>query len=283
MGYAETLKNVAKSVLPHGLVMTALRSPAIRRRRIASLSSRPAQAEREPYSYRASIEFLCDRGPPRDHVVSGSIPEASLAFCSTYLDGSLPQGRPIVGLHVGNFLGVSLAYFVDYARRRHQNSVVVSVDPNLTHRAIDGPQNHVIAVLNHFGLQKNAMICVGYSCEKSVSNDGVAVVGVGGIEYDPFAAYAAEQACENSLANLCTIWEGRFDFAVMDGNHDSAYLRKETELVQRLLTRSGALILDDVADAWADIKAEFGKLGVRGWREVGADGRVGILELLRAS
>jgi Methyltransferase domain len=282
MGYASILKNVAKSVLPHGLVTAVIRSQAVRRRRIAAISSRPADTQRKPYAYSDSIEFLCARGLLRDHVIGGSIPEASLAFCSKHLDVFMPTDRPILGLHVGNFLGVSLAYFVDYARRKHQNSIVVSIDPNLTHRGIESPQDHVVAVLNHFGLQQNAMICVGYSGGKSISNDGFALTDSSGIEYDPFASYVVEQSCENSLANLCEIWKGRFDFAVMDGNHDAAYLRSEIAIVRTLLAPGGVLVLDDVDDAWADIKEEFGKLGAMGWRAVGADGRVGILELPRS-
>jgi hypothetical protein len=174
---------------------------------------------------------------------------------------------------------VSLAYFVDYVRRRNRSSVIVSVDPNLTHRGIKNPQEHVIALLNHFELQHNAMVCAGYSGLKSVSNDGFAFLDDGGSEYDPFANHVSEQACEGSISNLALFGQGRFDFAIMDGNHDSNYLRTEAEMVRGLLAPGGSLILDDVDDSWPDIKAEFGKLGARGWRTVGADGRVGILGL----
>lgn len=269
------LKDIAKNVLPHGLVTRVIRSQAVRRKRIAAI---PIRTVRSQYSYRESIEFLCARGLLRDHVVGGSIPEASLDFCEKHLNALLPTDRPIVALHVGNFLGISLAYFVDYARSRHKNSVVISIDPNLTHRGIRNPQDHVIALLTHFGLQHNSMISVGYSGSKSVSNDGFAFADDGGREYDPFAAHDAEQACESSLTNLCTLSKGCFDFALMDGNHDASYLRRETEIVGSLLGPGGTLILDDVDDSWADIKAEFGKLGAAGWRAVGADGRVGILQ-----
>jgi hypothetical protein len=267
------MKSALKSVMPHGFVVAASRSQSRRRQRMASLAQRRATTDIDPYSYEASIEFLCRRGLPRVHVVSGSMPEASLDFCARYLGGLLPRGRPIIGLHVGNFLGVSLAYFADLARNRHPGSIIVSIDPNLTHRGIERPQDHVIAVLNHFGLQKNTMISVGYSGEKSVSNDGVPFG-----EYDPFEAHDSERACENSLANLSVLWEGRFDFAVMDGNHDAAYLRKEANVARELLAPSGVLILDDVDDHWADIKAEFVSLQAQGWRAGGADGRIGILQ-----
>jgi hypothetical protein len=69
----------------------------------------------------------------------------------------------------------------------------------------------------------------------------------------------------------------------MDGNHDAPYLRSETAIVRTLLAPGGVLILDDVDDTWVGIKEEFGKLGAMGWRALGADGRVGILELPRLS
>jgi predicted O-methyltransferase YrrM len=71
---------------------------------------------------------------------------------------------------------------------------------------------------------------------------------------------------------------GRFDFAVMDGNHDATYLRKETEIVMSILRPGGVLILDDLDDNWAGIKAEYVALSSRGWRPIGADGRMGILQ-----
>lgn len=64
----------------------------------------------------------------------------------------------------------------------------------------------------------------------------------------------------------------------MDGNHDAAYLHKEADIARNLLAPSGVLILDDVDDHWADIKAEFVSLQARGWRAGGADGRIGILQ-----
>jgi hypothetical protein len=82
--------------------------------------------------------------------------------------------------------------------------------------------------LNHFGLQKNAIISVGYSTHKTVSNDGIAFVGESGVEYDPYSKFNDEQSCEDVLANLAMMSPGRFDFAVVDGNHEGGHLRKET-------------------------------------------------------
>jgi hypothetical protein len=274
--------HAVKYVMPHGIVQQIFRAQAARRHLINAHNSAHASvaAQRVPYSYSAAIEFHCARGLPRGHVVGGSMTDATLAFCSKTLDDLIPptDNKPLVGLHVGNFLGVSLSHFVNYVRQRNENSIVVSIDPDLTHRGIEHPQKHVIAILNHFGLQGNAIICVGYSGKKAISNDGVVFLGETGVEYDPYKGFQGEQSCEDALSNLCAMSEGRFDFAVVDGNHEGSYLQRETTIVRRLLRPEGVLILDDVSDAWAEIKAEFDDLRSKGWRAVGADGRVGVLQ-----
>jgi len=274
--------HAVKYVMPHGIVQQIFHAQAFRRRLIEAhkAAQKPGATQRTPYSYEAAIEFHCSRGLPRGHVVGGSMTESTLAFCSKVLDGLIPMtdDKPLVGLHVGNFLGVSLSHFVNYVRQRNNKSIVVSIDPDLTHRGIEHPQKHVIAILNHFGLQENAIICVGYSGKKSISNDGVVFRGETGAEYDPYAGFASEQSCEDGLQNLCTMSEGRFDFAVVDGNHEGSYLRRETAVVRRLLKPQGILILDDVSDAWTEIKAEYDDMQSSGWRAVAADGRVGVLQ-----
>jgi hypothetical protein len=277
------LAQTAKNILPHGLVMKIIRSQAIRRRRIAKFQTSAEALKprgREAYSYRAAIEFHVAKGLPRSHVVAGSIPESSLEFCSASFDKflSATAGEPLTGLHVGNFVGVSLCHIADYARKKSEGSVVVSIDPNLIHRGIENPQNRVISILNHFGLQRNAMIFVGYSGGKSISNDGVTFIGEAGEEYDPFSSFSGELSCEDVLRNLITVSEGRFDFAMLDGNHERSYLQAEIAKVRRLLKPNGLLVLDDVSEAWADIKKEYEELHSQGWRALGADGRVGVLQ-----
>ena len=268
---------ILKSVLPHGVVMATIGSKAVRRARMSALSQQP-KPNGATYSYRSAIEFHCARGLPRDHVVAGSIPEDSLAFCGAILDETIETGRPLLGLHVGNFVGESLAYFAAYARGRNDKSIIVSIDPNLSHRGIDNPQKHTIALLNHFNLQSNVIICTGYSGQKSVSNDGLSFISEDGSEYDSLAHFSDEQSCQNTLNNLALLYKLRFDFAVMDGNHEAEYLRSEVDVARRLLTPNGALLLDDVSEAWTDIKAEYSSLASRGWKPLGADGRVGVLQ-----
>jgi len=63
------------------------------------------------YSYKEANNYLASLGYPlelnSDGTFAGAIPESSLNFCSSSLRVS---GKPIIGLHVGNFVGISLAY-----------------------------------------------------------------------------------------------------------------------------------------------------------------------------
>jgi len=186
-----------KYVIPHGLVQQIFRAQAVRRRRIAAHNTAHASVgpPKGAYSYSAAVEFQCARGLPQGHVIGGSMPESTLAFCSKTLDDLIPttDEKPIIGLHIGNFLGVSLSYFVNYVRQRNDRSVIVSIDPNLTHQGIEYTQTHVIAILNHFGLQRNAIVCVGYSTNKTLSNDGIPFIDQNGVEYDPYSGFQSEQ------------------------------------------------------------------------------------------
>src|SRR5438067_8890582 len=121
------------------------------------------------------------------------MPLASLQFMQSHFD-RLDTSRPIIALHVGNFLGVSLAYLVHTLRRLHPDSRVVSIDPNLTHRGIPRTMETVLVLLNYFGLEDRVAILTGYSLEKNVSNQGEIVAG-----YDPVANWENERSCTHQL------------------------------------------------------------------------------------
>ena len=129
---ARTVKNV----LPHGLVMKYVHSEAARRRRIAARNSAHVSVATKqiPYNYSAAINFLTSSGLSQSQVIGGSIPEPSLSFCSKVLDEFIlaTDGRPLIGLHVGNFLGVSLRHFVNY---QQDNWVELLLIAQLTYNA----------------------------------------------------------------------------------------------------------------------------------------------------
>jgi hypothetical protein len=224
-----------------------------------------------PYSYQAAIDHLIARGWTTErHTRIGSIPVASLQRAAEVLTRELPAVPPRV-LHVGNYLGVSLSFVLDWARAR--DGVVVSVDPNIPHRGVEEPQDAVCDLLAHFGLDHNHLLMCGYSLGKSLSNDGVVFDG-----YDPASAWSAESAPEDVLLTLCRLGH-RFDAAFIDGNHDPSYLRAEIAQIAEMLAPGGLLVLDDVDPAWEQIRAVFDEVAMSDWplEAVDADGRIGIL------
>ncbi len=209
-----------------------LRRPAYA---VGDLDGLRAQAERmwgrreagAPYSYAEAMQYIVQRGWSSErHARMGSVPEASLARAAQALDAHLTAERPRL-LHVGNFVGISLSYLLDWARGR--GGTVLSVDPNVPHRDVEHPQRAVCDLLAHFGLTEHHLLVCGYSLEKNLSNDSVVFDG-----YDPAAAWASESAPEFVLATLAATGQ-RFDAAFIDGNHDPAYLRRELTAIGELL------------------------------------------------
>lgn len=280
------MKNIVRFLIPFG-VMDARRVNHTkmleaernrfhqeRRARIAKAATeRKAESVTKVPEYDELINFLISRGLPAEHVKDGSIPAASLNFIVAELVDALPEKPPggYRGLHVGNFIGVSLVTVTGALAALDDSSVVVSIDPNLTHRGIDHPQDHVLAMLSRFNLQKNSLVIAGYSSSKSISNDGVSFAG-----YDPATAFASESACENSLASLARFAGGKFHLALVDGNHEGEYVARELEALAPLLAEGAVLIMDDVNEAWDEIASLFTSLDRYGFESRSTDGRVGL-------
>ena len=193
------------------------------------------------------------------------MPQPSLDYARTFLPADARRG-----LHVGNFAGVSLAYFIHALGGG--DAVVTAIDPNITHRGIANPAGKVLALLSRFGLERNCLLITGYSLERNVANDGRDYAG--GFSAD---AFSAEPSCANTLPNLARLAPAAFDFAVMDGNHDGAYLRRELREVAALLRPGGVLVLDDVSSEWFEIERVYAELDAAVFEKLGTDGRVGVL------
>lgn len=191
------------------------------------------------YEYESAVTFLVERGLPEDQVRGGSMPEPSLKACSTVLRAELDSAKPVAVLHVGNFVGVSLSWFAELVRGWQAGSRVIGLDPNVVHRGIERPQEQVIAVLREFGLERLVLLITGYTLTK---NAGDAEEG------DVRRGFDRDQSPENALVHLAAVAPGQVDVAVMDGNHEASYLRRELESVRRLLRPGGLMILDDVFD-----------------------------------
>jgi hypothetical protein len=216
-----------------------------------------------------AVRFLVGRGLDERSVRLGSIPERSLHYLGEIVPAHLPPGRPVRALHVGNFVGISLAYVSWLVRDHHPESLVVSVDPDVTHRKISHPQEHAVALLHHFGLLSTNLIVPGYTLERA-SGDGPAASD---------AEYRDRLACENVLENLGRAGSGPFDFVLLDGNHERDYLIRELGALRGLLAEGSIVVFDDIGE-WAGVRDVFAEvLEGDDFVELGQDGRVGVLQL----
>jgi hypothetical protein len=283
-------KKILKAIIPHGLVEmrhktlsarmqkadqdSRLTYHAERRKRIAAVQNGHSEAWLTGDDFEKVIAFLVSRGLPENQVREGSVPKKSLEFIKAHVISEFEDGRPLRALHIGNFVGVSLAYAAASLVKKHPESLVISIDPNLTHRGIPNPQSHVSALLAACGLTTNVLIIAGYSGRKSISNDGVVFEG-----YDPAKEFTKEFACEGTLNKIEQLCPASFDFVFLDGNHEATYLINEIKQALPVLRENGFLILDDVDAAWVEIRNIFLNVSSLGLEPVGTDGRVGIARL----
>jgi Methyltransferase domain len=231
------------------------------------------QKEIHPFDYQDVIQFLLNKGIPRLNVIEGSIPENSLLQIANYCQERF-SGKKVFGIHVGNFLGVSLANITHACKEIHEESIVVAIDPNIPHRGVQRPNEVCSEVLSRYGLEDYVLFVQGYSLQKSFSNDGVNYDEV----YDPKTKFAEEVAASNQLRHLSRLSPGIYDFILFDGNHNSNYLLNEIKLAKSLLKNGGLIILDDVDQNWPTIKDIYENNEDVGLTQVFTDGRIGILE-----
>jgi len=222
-------------------------------------------------SYSGLIDSLIERKIDKEQIIEGSIPEVHLLeivkLVKKHFDVS-----PIVGLHVGNFVGVSLVYLAGLLKRMNEKNVIVSIDPNIPHRGVIHPQEEVLFLMNKYGLNKNISILTGYSLDKTISNDGFEFKS-----YDPQKEYSKGYSCENQLDTLKRIGSGTFSFAIIDGNHQKEYLYNEIVTVNDLLCNNGLIIVDDVSEGWNEIKEMFESLQLSGLERIYTNERIGVI------
>jgi predicted O-methyltransferase YrrM len=278
---------VIKALVPYGIARVyqqkemqkeKLRREAELRASIDAREKRRLEAKaavsggiKRPFDYEDAVSFLEELGIDLQAIRLGSMPAKNLENVRRHL-GRLDTSRPIIALHIGNFLGISLAYLAHALGELHSQSRVVSIDPNLTFIGVARPMEAVLALLTHFGLEDRVAILTGYSLEKNISNDGQARDG-----YDPVANWTIERGCTQQLDLLGTLAPERFDLCLIDGNHDAEYLQRELSQIVRLLRRGGLLVLDDVSAGWPAIKSAFEQIPSEEFERILADGRIALL------
>lgn len=275
------MKQLIKFILPHGIVRLLQTRQEQGYQRSRAVLKQQAQAKKA-FSHTDLLDFLEARGLDRDQVRQGSIPEPSLAFLASILKEKHDGQEIIRGLHVGNFLGVSLAYLTNTAIEVHANSVVVAIDPNLEHRGIMHPQDHVCALLEHLGLSENVLLCCGFSHAKNVGNDGRNYLeNCRFLESEEIAQkITKEHAPHGVFDNLKKLAQTPFDFALIDGNHESVYVEEELRKLHPLMKKGGHVFMDDISEGWPMLKQVFERSSSKLFRVSEADGRVGVLEVL---
>lgn len=206
-----------------------------------------------------------------DGIIPGSIPESSLNFCASFIREYF-TGKPIIGLHVGNFVGISLAYLTNVVKTLHLDSTIVSIDPNIKHRGIRNLLNIVVGLLNKFGLQDNCLILTGYSLEMNSYYDAPS-------DNNPTTNFFDRgMSCAQKLKRLAMIAPAIFDFFLIDGNHEGDYLKREIETADKLLKSSGLLFLDDINSYWSELQENYESIDETKYQKLGTDGRVGVLK-----
>lgn len=274
------MKQFLKWLMPHGLVrIWQMRQERGYQRARVALA--PMQVH-DTASHENLVRFLMERGIDETQIREGSIPADSLDFLASFVRESASEGSPLLGLHVGNFLGVSLASIASAAKACHPDAVVVAVDPNLEHRGISHPQDHVCAVLAHCGLSANVLLCCGFSKEKNVGNDGRNYLDhYRLLTAEEIAATVAHQhAPTDVLSQLARLQTKPFDFALIDGNHESSYVQAELRRLHPLMKRGGLVFMDDVSEGWPMIKKVFESSESEFYHCRESNGRVGVLQAI---
>lgn len=144
------------------------------------------------------------------------------------------------GLQVGGFVGVAHCYL---SLALMGKGSICTVDPNLSHRGINNPLLIASQLVSYFNLSKNSMLICGYS--------------------------------EDQM-RLFDLMGAKFDFVILDGNHDYFTVMRELFLVDKILKPGGYLVLDDI-DHWSGPKKVYNELSA-GYNRIELDKRVGLLQ-----
>jgi predicted O-methyltransferase YrrM len=250
-------------IVPYGVVARrhareAARVDAERRARYAATQAAIARSSEPIHDYQQLLAVAVEAGADRKRLEAASISLGSLQFILDRIEGG-------PGLHIGNYAGVSLTYLTV-----HTDGLVVAVDPNVVRWGSSRAQDVVVRLLRDAGVDDRVLLLCGYSLERSPSYNGRILDG-----YDPSVEHRNEAAPVEVLRNLRALGI-QFGWALVDGNHDGAYVKDELERLEPLLREDGVVFLDDCNASWPDIRAVFDTVG-SGWSPDGHDGRIGVL------
>ena len=280
----KTLKSIALFIAPHGLVKKYIKLKSGQKTDYRLLDQRKAEEianeldtkstkqQSKPLDYNYVVDYFVDTFHiDKSHILSGSIgPKNCDRMVYTILE-HFDKSR-IIGLNIGNFLGVAFSYILSRVVHNNNESTLISVDPNIPHRGIENLEDKFIASLGAFNLEDNSLIINGYSLNKNLSNDGVTFN-----HYDPEKFYNQENGCTGVLQKLVYLGVEKLNFILLDGNHHSEYLQQEMKICSQLLQSGGILFLDDIDENWKLLKTSalnFLKENESVFSELYYDGRI---------
>ena len=271
------INSILKFILPHGIFLIRQKIIdkkllRIRQERIDNFKN--SRHSKLIYDYEFCIQKLVMKNLDENQIRDGSIPEDSLIFLFRHIKVKLSKLKRINVLHIGNFVGISLSYISNAVLNIKPDSIILSIDPNISHRGIDNPRRYVYYLLNLFNFQKSNIVLDGYSLERNIGDDGVFYSS----NKSDTSNYDAKDCFENILENLKKI-NINFNLVVVDGNHDGDYLRRETNLIFDLLYDDGILVIDDVNKNWQEVSLVFQELSKqKRYSFIATDGRIGIIQ-----
>lgn len=194
--------------------------------------------------------YLLSLGLDPEHVERGGMKLRDLEIIE---DRLRRLQAPIRGIHVGNFLGFSLCYIAQVLKDISRNSLIFAIDPDIPCRGIERPADVVTKVLQKFDVEDMVIRITGFSLDKNLSNDGYNYTGT----YAPEDHYDEELAPRLQLRNLRRLGELQWDFVLLDGNHNGAYLRNEIETCFEMIRCGGYYFIDDVFGSWPEVEETF--------------------------
>lgn len=165
------------------------------------------------------------------------------------LYGSIPEATlkcliPFLtgnGLQIGGFVGIAHCFIANALKG---TGSISTIDPNISHRDIQFPLIVAQKMITDFKLSERSMLINGYAKE--------------------------QMSILNNLG-------AKFDFIILDGDHDYLSILEELELANLLLKNNGLLILDDI-DHWDGPKNIYDNFPMTNYEKIVLDSRLGLLQ-----
>lgn len=147
------------------------------------------------------------------------------------------------GLQIGGFVGLTHAYIANHLKNNNQG-FICTIDCNVTHRDIKDPIKKLNFLVRHYGFDENSMIILDYA--------------------------------ERTMKNYIKLGS-KFDFVLLDGNHNYHNVLREIKLANNLLKKNGSIILDDI-DHWTGPKKLFENFPLQNYKKIEIDSRAGLFK-----